>query len=178
MKYYKIINGELIIRDSKNIIVCKNGKQIINPSPIIIQDDGWVEYIENQDTNEDLMQSAINELIDNILQYDKSYDVECFYIDDIPLWLDRDERTILQRRFELEMKNNIMTSTLWKNDNRFEINPSIGLQMLDELEMYAIKCFDTTNTHLNNVKQLKSEDDVKSYDYKVGYPDKLKFKIV
>lgn len=177
MKYYKIIDGKLIIRDSKNIVVYKNGKQIINPSLIIIQDDGWAEYIENQDTNEDLMQSTINARIDDILQYDKSSDIESFYIDDIPLWLDRDERTILQRRFELEIKNNIMTSTLWKNDNRFEINPSIGIQMLDELEMYAIKCFDATNTHLNNVKQLKTIDDVKMYDYKVGYPDKLRFKL-
>jgi hypothetical protein len=40
MKYYKIINGSTVIKDNKNIIIYKNGKQIINPSEEFIINDG------------------------------------------------------------------------------------------------------------------------------------------
>lgn len=177
MNYYKIINGELIVRDNKNIIVYKNNKQIINPTQELIIKDGWQLYNEKSNNNDNELTIALNNLIDNILQYDKSKDVEIFYINDIALWLDRDERAILQRRFEIESKNNITTSTLWKDDNCFEININMGMNMLDQLELYAIKCFDVTHIHLNNVKKLKSIEDINAYDYSKGYPDKLYFSI-
>lgn len=177
MKYYKIINGELIVRKKKNIVVYKNNKQIINPTEDHIAEDGWQLYVENTNTPENTLSIAINNLIDNIQQYDKSSNVEQFYINNIPLWLDRDERVILQRRFEIESKNNITTSVLWKDDNRFQIDIDMGMHILDQLELYAIKCFDVTHIHLNNAKQLKSLDEVNSYDFKSQYPDKLQFTI-
>jgi hypothetical protein len=107
--------------------------------------------------------------------YDKSNNVEEFYINEIPLWLDRDERAILQRRFEIELKNGIHTSTLWKNEQSFSVNISDGMLMLDQLELYAIKCFDNTQSHINKIKHITNLDSAKAYDYTTGYPDKLHF---
>lgn len=177
--YTKIVDGKSFIMPSNKIVLVKDDMQVFNPTEAMLLEDGWKIYEQEfvEPSAEEILTHEIDNIVNDILIYDSSENVNMFYLNDIPMWLDRDERTILQRRFELEIKNNIMTSTLWKNDNRFEINPSVGIQMLDELEMYAIKCFDATNTHLNNVKQLKNLDDVKMYDYKVGYPDKLIFKL-
>lgn len=177
MKYYKIINGQLVIRDDKNIIIYKDNKQIINPSEKLIIEDGWQIYTTESNDITDQLSMSINNLIDIIREYDKSRDIEEFYIDDISLWLDRDERAILQRRFEIELKNDINISTLWKDGIRFDIKIIDGMKMLDELELYAIKCFDTTNMHINNVKQLKNIEDIKHYDYRTDYPEKLHFNL-
>ena len=54
------------------------------------------------------------------------------------------------------------------------VQPSISVQ---ELEVYAKKCYNTTEEHKVNVSNLQSVDEVNNYDYKSGYPDKLIFSL-
>lgn len=42
--YIKNLDGKELIRSSKNIVIKKNGMQIINPSEDLIFEDGWVVY--------------------------------------------------------------------------------------------------------------------------------------
>lgn len=49
------------------------------------------------------------------------------------------------------------------------------LKMLDELEQYAISCYNTTSAHLAAVSKLTSVSDVEAYDITQGYPAKLSF---
>ena len=39
--------------------------------------------------------------------------------------------------------------------------------------MYALECYNKTAEHKNNVEALTAIDDIVSYDYTKGYPEKL-----
>jgi hypothetical protein len=45
--------------------------------------------------------------------------------------------------------------------------------MLSQLELYALSCFNKTAEHKAMVQSLESVEEVESYDYKTGYPEKL-----
>ena len=47
--------------------------------------------------------------------------------------------------------------------------------MLNVLEMYALECYNVTQSHIAAVKALDTIEEIESYDYTVGYPKKLSF---
>ena len=49
------------------------------------------------------------------------------------------------------------------------------MRMLCQIEIYASKCYDNTQLHISNVKRLNNIDDIKKYDYRIGYPTVLQF---
>jgi hypothetical protein len=50
-----------------------------------------------------------------------------------------------------------------------------ALNLLEALEVYAIQCYDTTQTHIYNVNQINSLEELNSYDYTSDYPEVLHF---
>lgn len=185
MKHYtKQIDGKAVVKTRKEIVIRKDGRVTYNPTEDMILADGWVEYIQPTVTAPELTdeQRAKAALVrarhkkrNEIFEYDKSEEVELFYIKGIPLWLDREERATLQRRFEIEQKNGITKSTLWKNGVEFPLVIAEAMVMLDALEMYAIQSFDCTQRHIANIGNLTTMEELQSYDYKAGYPEKLRF---
>jgi hypothetical protein len=49
------------------------------------------------------------------------------------------------------------------------------MQMLLAIEIYASECYDNTQRHIATVDVLESIEEVESYDYRVGYREKLEF---
>ena len=49
--------------------------------------------------------------------------------------------------------------------------------MLSALELYALACYNVTAEHKVAVENLTSLEEVKSYDYTTGYPEKLSFTV-
>ena len=47
--------------------------------------------------------------------------------------------------------------------------------MLYLIEAYASQCYDNTQKHLSNISKLETLEEVKNYDYKIGYPQPLQF---
>ena len=47
--------------------------------------------------------------------------------------------------------------------------------MLNAIEIYACKCYDITAAHKAAVQAMTDFKDILSYDFKVGYPEKLSF---
>jgi hypothetical protein len=85
-------------------------------------------------------------------------------------------------RFNAEKAKGKTITTLWGNGVQFPLplvgengEEGVAFQMLYELEIYASACYDNTQQHLKNVDNLTSLTDVESYDFTVGYPEKLKF---
>lgn len=177
-KYIKLINGIQSIKSRKEIIVYRNGKQIINPTEEIILSDGYEEFVNVPVvlSDDELLKHEKESMIDKIIQYDSSSSINEFFIDDIELWVDSGEREILSRRFIVEYKKGITFTTLWKNGIAFSLIIEDAISMLDDLELYAIQCYDNTQKHIANVNAMNNINDVKNYDFKVGYPDKLYFK--
>lgn len=187
-RYTKTIDGKAVIKTRNEIVLRvkrtikdKNGNekeckvQIINPKEEQILADGWLEYITPEPTDEEKFASAKRDKTMEIEAYDTSEEVNQFYIKGIPLWLDREERATLQRRFEIEQKAGKTDSVLWKNGVSFPLVIAEAMQMLDVLEMYAISCYDNTQRHIVAVNAISTLEELEAYDYTTGYPDKLRF---
>lgn len=118
---------------------------------------------------------ARHRLRNAIQSYDSSSEVNCFYVEDEPLWLDKSTRTGLMLRFQSEQLLGDTETTLWYGYKKFVLPLDVAQMMLHRIEKYASQCYDNTQMHLANINTLKTLEDVQNYDYKSGYPEKLKF---
>lgn len=169
---------KLYIKDGKisypNKIVLEIGdRSIYNPGEDLIIENGWKEYIkpEPEKTLESVKESVKNEII----SFDCSGSVNEFFISEQSVWLDKNTRTGLMLRFQAERNSGSIETTLWYEGLSFTLNLEEAIQMLYALELYASQCYDNTQRHLSNVDKLETIEEVKSYDYYVGYPEKLRF---
>lgn len=161
------------IKFANQIVIKKNGKQIINPSEDMILADGWVEYIYVE--LEKTIQDYKNEKLEEIKHYDESSSVNEFYIQGIPVWLDKTTRVGLKLRFESEIAMGKIETSLWYNNIQFPLLLENAIQMLFAIELYASACYDNTHYHMSKVNALENIEEIEKYDYRVGYPEKLKF---
>ena len=175
--YTKIIDGSSYIMPANRIVVIKDGMQIFNPTEEILLSDGWKEYIapENELTDEQILTQEKESKTSDVIEYDSSEEVNLFYVNNIPIWLDKATRSGLMLRLQAESAMGITETSLWYNSIEFKLSVSAAMQILYELELYASKCYDNTQYHIANIAKIETLEDLKSYDYKEGYPDKLSF---
>ena len=50
-----------------------------------------------------------------------------------------------------------------------------ALQMLTAIELYASVCYDKTQSHIASINEIEDLETLKKYDYRKGYPEKLRF---
>lgn len=170
MKRY-IKDGKIKTRNQ--IIIRKNGLNTYNPTEEMLFADGWVEYITPvyEPTIEDYRKMKKEE----ILHYDSSDEVNAFFIQGQEMWLDKATRAGLMLRFQAEQAMGNEYTTLWYGANQYEL-PLLGaFQMLYALEVYASQCYDNTQMHLAAIQGLQEIEEIESYDYTTGYPEKLSF---
>lgn len=179
MKLYTKIDGNGIshIMPCNKIIIIKDGMQIFNPTEEMLLEDGWVEHKlhETHVSDEEILAMEKEHIIDDILTYDSSSEINLFYVNEIPVWLDKTTRSGLMLRFQAEKEMGISETTLWYGDYMFTLPIDTAVRLLYAIEVYASQCYDKTQYHINNVKKMQDIDEVKTYDYKKGYPNKLNF---
>lgn len=113
-------------------------------------------------------------LLLKIEAYDSSEKVNSFSIGGYDTWLDKATRVGLKLRFEAEQRMGKTETILWQDGVSFPLTISDALLMLDSLELYASNCYDTTQMHIANAKKLESVEDIKNYDHRSGYPEKIR----
>lgn len=147
--------------------------QIINPSEELILANGWEIYTPPiyEKTIEDYRRGKIEE----IKRHDTSLEVNNFYMQGEPMWLDFEKRSRLLLRFQAETAKGNENTTLWGNGKEYKLPLSVAIQMLYELETYASMCYDNTQRHITNVNSLTTIEEIQSYDYRSGYPEMLRF---
>ena len=172
IKNGKISNEKDIVID---ILIDNQKYKIYNPSLEQILEDGWEEYvIPDPVIVEDINQKKRYKKLE-IEDYDKSSNVNMFYMNDIPVWLDKATRSGLMLRFTSEKMMSKTNTSLWYNNHMFEIPLYKAFHMLYALENYASECYDNTQKHLAAIDELETIEDVENYDYTLGYPEKLHF---
>ena len=105
----------------------------------------------------------------SIAYYDTSKYVNSFYYQDKQYWLSKDIRIGLFRLIDSGAEQ----ITLQLNDNYLIISPDKLKEFLNQLEVYAGKCFATTAEHLQNIKQFSTIEELLNYDYTAKYPNKI-----
>lgn len=171
-QYKKTIDGNIVIENSKYIVVIKDDMQIFNPSEELILSDGWEEYIKPEIPDIDLIR---NNKIDEINMYDNSNDINTFFINDLPCWLNKSERNYILTRLNAEKINNIENTSMWINNINYILPVDIALDFIYKLEIYASKCLDTTKTHIYNINNLSNIEEINNYNITSGYPEKIYF---
>lgn len=136
------------------------------------------ETVEYSEAVVDNTPEAVRKLVlEAITEHDSSNAVNGFIIGGVELWLDRNTRAALMRRFEAEKANNVENTTLWYGEGKFEMPVGTAIEMLNKIEIYACKSFDVTAAHKAAVAKLASVEELLAYDYRAGYPDKLTFEL-
>ena len=128
----------------------------------------WYEMIKEKD-GVCYEFTLITILIALIKHYDKSINVNSFYYKDKQEWLDKNTRLGLQNLINSGADN----ITIQLKDSIVDIKAAKLKEFLNQLEVYAGKCFSVTAKHLEAINQLNTVDDLINYDFKSGYPLKI-----
>ena len=110
---------------------------------------------------------------DEITKYDTSSNVNAFSLNGVDVWLDRDTRVSLMNSTKIAKDMAQENTILWLGTVKITVKCDQAIQLLSALEMYALSCFNKTAEHRKNVEALTTINDLVSYDYTVGYPEKL-----
>ena len=107
-----------------------------------------------------------------ILYYDKSKNINSFTFNNKEYWFPKSQR--LDLHTVINCKPEIVPIIL-SEDNIVELSLNKAEKLLNDLELYAAKCYINTLNHLKNIKQLRSVEDMIKYNYTKGYPEKVIF---
>lgn len=113
------------------------------------------------------------EKIAEIEAYDKSDKVNVFFVNDFPMWLDKDTRVGLDYRLRSEKEEGKTETTLWYGTRSITVSIDMALMYFSKLEVYASACYDTTQKHKANVEAMTRASEVRKYDIKTGYPEPI-----
>lgn len=113
-----------------------------------------------------------------IEKYDASSSVNSFLLNGMEVWLDKATRVGLMNSTTIAKSMGQQKTTLWLGSYQLEVDCDKAIQLLSALEMYALECFNVTAAHKKAVSELDDNiEGVLTYDYKSGYPDKLKMEV-
>lgn len=204
MKYYKLINNELVTSPPELTI---NDVLVTNPTKEQYLSQGWKQLLMAEsplkdmyhqivstytETNEYIIKKYELVLIDNIdrvkrlkinelMKYDSSSEVNSFYINGMEIWLNKDERVSLM--YSIESEENILSNTTTviytktKPSIPITLDITMAKTLLQTIEVYAKNSYGVTQTHLNNILNLTTSEDVNNYNFKQDYPNKINLTI-
>lgn len=129
---------------------------------------------------DELPDSELNQVkeakIAEIDAYDKSKNVNWFYVNGVGMWYDAPKRTTIRNLVESQIKEGRESTTLWTEEEPIipiEVSCDMALVLLAKLEVYAGDCKANTQQHKAAVYALTSKEEIEAYDYTTGYPEKL-----
>lgn len=195
-RFGKIENNRLIYAPS---VLIDERKQIITTDASIYLQYGYKEivhepypqgeiahkehYIESDTTItiswiEDL-ETTRQYVLEKIADYDTSDAVNEFIINGIGMWLDGDtQRPKLRGAVQTYLDKGLGNYPLCiEGVGVIMVAPAKLLSMLADIEVYAIECFTKTFEHKEAVNELTTCEELVSYDYTTGYPEKLVFNL-
>lgn len=180
MRWTNIKKDKLIGLECINPI---NGKHILRLSPNSKNmekrewDDSDARIVSIIVKNKPTLFDIKNHLLSLQKEYDSSTEVNCFILNNKRVWLDKATRVGLFNILNLEKSNGIDVTTLWFSTMPIKVNVDKALTLLTAVEMYAKKCFNNTQKHYVEIKQLETIEDCLTYDITKDYPDILNIQI-
>ena len=124
-----------------------------------------------------VLSAAKASMLAEITAYDSSVAVNAFELNGMEVWLDKATRVGLMNSTTIAKSMGLQKTTLWLGSYQLEVDCDKAIQLLSALEMYALECFNVTAAHKKAVSELDNIEGVLTYDYKSGYPDKLKMEV-
>ena len=154
-----------------------NGCVVCNPTEDMLRQAGYEEYKEPMPTESEKLEQAKVEKIAEITAYDTSDNVNGFVLNGAVVWLDKATRVGLMNSTTIAKAAGKQTTTLWLGGLKLVVDCDKAIQLLSALEMYALECFNVTESHKQAVSELTTIEEVEAYDYKAGYPKMLEMSV-
>ena len=122
------------------------------------------------------LEEAKRDMLRNIDYYDRSTNVNGFTINgSITAWFTPTERSNYKQSVEAAKLMGIDTLTFYVGDNMLTVSTAKAELMLAAIQLYADQCYIITKQHKLAVNELETVEEVDSYNYRSGYPEKLNF---
>ena len=153
-EYYQ----ELLAGQSTGLIIAESK----NRYPILVEYEYDIEEAQKMKVSE-------------IQSFDKSNSVNSFDLLGKSMWLDKSTRVGLFNSISIEKNVGKTHTTLWYDAVKYVIPIPNALAMLNALELYALNCYNVTQSHIAVVRSLQTIEEIENYDYTIGYPEKLSF---
>ena len=132
---------------------------------------GYPILVVNEPTSKELREQKLAEL----RTYDSSDAVNQFSINNVYGWFSKSTRVGLINSISVEKVAGRTETSIWLENSKFVFPVVRALDMLHQIELYALACFDTTQEHTKAILQLDTKEEIEAYDFKTGYPRKLSF---
>ena len=153
-----------------------NGCVVCNPTDDMLIKAGYEEYKEPVPTDEEKLNTAKQNKIYEIEQYDTSSStINSFTLNGKRRWLKNDLRRSLSYSTNILKEDGEETVDIWFDTECETMNIDNALYMLKELEVYAKQTNNVTHRHKAEVMALTSIEEVEAYDITKDYPEKLVF---
>ena len=153
-EYYQ----ELLAGQSTGLIIAESK----NRHPILVEYEYDIEEVRKMKVFE-------------IQSFDKSINVNSFKLLGKSMWLDKNTRVGLFNSISIEKEAGKTETVLWYDAVKYVIPIPDALDMLNTLELYALNCYNVTQSHIAAVRALQTIEEIENYDYTIGYPEKLSF---
>ena len=121
------------------------------------------------------LQGAINDTVTQINGYNNSSAVNGFKLGGKTMWLTLEERQAVKIALDAYEHSGETTMTEVWGGTEYTLPLASYKDMLARIEVYALKCQNITEKHLQAVKELTTVEDVCDYDYTTGYPEMIDF---
>ena len=152
-----------------------NGCVVCNPTDDMLRQAGYEEYVEPVPTDEEKLNTAKQNKIYGIEQYDTSSSINSFTLNEKERWLKNDLRRSLSYSTNILKEDGEKTVDIWFDTDCETMDIDNALYMLKELEVYAKQTNNVTHHHKAEVMALTSIEEVEAYDITKDYPEKLVF---
>lgn len=146
-----------------------------NPTDEMYKQHGWEEYTEPVPTK--TLEEVKADKIKEIEAYDISPNVNQFIVNDIEYWIVKADRVGLMNSTSILKAAGITTTSLWIGTTEFDVSCDELIDILFQIEIYALNCYYVTEQHKVAVSNLTTINDVLNFNVSAGYPNKLTFNI-
>lgn len=162
-----------VVKTRNQIVIRKNGKNIYNPNEKMILEDGWVEYVIPEPTEEELLiiSKKVKKL--GIQRYEES--LKGFFIGEEEININADYLNKVTFRVMAELAMNKNKTTLKFNGKTFEMKTKDAMDLLYNVQIYYGELFDISESHKNSIEDLGNKEDVETYVFEDSYPQKPRF---
>lgn len=110
-------------------------------------------------------------------EYHNSSEIKQFKINGKSCWFDDKERSSLINLINAKKNNEFSTVNIWFDEVSIELTIDKALYLINQIEQYSANCYNTTQQHLLEIKNLSTLEDCLNYDITKGYFDKLNIEI-
>lgn len=145
------------------------GCVVSNPTEEQLIKAGYVQEEEPVMTVEDAKAAKIAE----IAAYSDSDAVNSLTFNGLKTWLTRTVRDGYDTSITAAKNLGETNVTFMVGDNEMQLPVEQARRVLDLVQRYADACFIVNERHKIAVRALQTVEEVKSYDYTKGYPEKL-----